>query len=82
MDAQLGFVARIAWRAAYAGDEEFSRVVYGFMLLYAIVAGGLGWWCGAARAQQSQRRASALAASRLRPRGCGDRAGLKGPSEL
>ena len=75
----MGFVARVAWRAAISGDEEVSRDVWGFMLLYATLAGALGWWCGAASVHRSQRRSSALAASRLRPRGSGYRAGLEAP---
>lgn len=73
------FMARILYRATYAGDFEVNVLVWISLALYGAAAASCGWaWRGCS----SGAGAGTLASQRVRPRGAGYRAGLSAPREL
>ena len=79
--SRLSFGARILVRATTTGDDELSRLVWAFGVLYGAAAATCGWaWRGCLTDRAG--RSGSMATEGVRPRGAGYRAGLEAPRGL
>ena len=72
---ELGFVARVVYRAATSGDVELNRLVWLFVALGGATTCTCGWACRACAGDRAS-WTGGVAAARHRPRGAGYRAGF------